>query len=201
MTIVGHPFTMALRLKTCRTMWVSFAATVTFLALSFIPARLAVAYLQFPIPEAILMLGGGTEREEFTAQFAQYHPNLDVWVSSGAPTHVAQDIFREANIADERVHIDRRAIDTVTNFTSLVNDFKDQDIHHIYLITSDYHMRRARAIAFFVMGSQGITFTPVTIPSHHSDEPLFKVARDVGRSLLWIATGRTGARFHPQLRP
>lgn len=181
-------------------MWVAFAATVTFLALSFIPARLAVAHLQFPIPEAILTLGGGAGREEFTAQFAQYHPNLDIWVSSGVPTQLAQDIFREANIADERVHIDRRAIDTVTNFTSLVHDFKDQNIHHIYLITSDYHMRRARAIAFFVLGSQGITFTSVAIPSQHPKDSLVKVTRDVGRSLLWIATGRTGARFHPQLR-
>ncbi|MEM9446950.1 MAG: YdcF family protein [Cyanobacteria bacterium P01_E01_bin.6] len=191
---------MYLRSKNYRTMWVAFTTSILVLLISFIPIRLVLAQMRSPIPQVIFTLGGGSGREEFTALFAQQHPTLDIWVSSGASTQQAKDIFRRAAIADNRINIDRRAIDTVTNFTSLVKDFRDRDIHHLYLITSDFHMRRARAIAFFVFGSRGITTTPVIIPSQQPNESLIKVARDIGRSILWIVTGHTGASLHPQLR-
>lgn len=191
---------MYLRSKNYRTMWVAFTTSILVLLISFIPIRLVLAQMRSPIPQVIFTLGGGSGREEFTALFAQQHPTLDIWVSSGASTQQAKDIFRRAAIADNRINIDRRAIDTVTNFTSLVKDFRDRDIHHLYLITSDFHMRRARAIAFFVFGSRGITTTPVIITSQQPNESLIKVARDIGRSILWIATGHTGASLHPQLR-
>jgi hypothetical protein len=54
-------------------------------------------------------------------------------------------------------------------------------------------MPRAKAIAFFVLGSQGITFTPVTVPSKEPDESNLHILRDVGRSVVWILTDRTGA--------
>lgn len=132
---------------------------VFFLA-SIISLKLAIARYQFPQPEAILTLGGGQDREEFTSKFAQTHPSLEIWVSSGSPTEQAIAIFRQAGISNNRVNIDRRATDTVTNFTSLVKDFQKQNIHHVYvyLITSDFHMNRAKAIAFFVLGSHDITF-------------------------------------------
>jgi hypothetical protein len=44
--------------------------------LCIIPVRLAIAYYQHPNPQAILTLGGGSDREKFTAQFAQAHPSL-----------------------------------------------------------------------------------------------------------------------------
>jgi uncharacterized SAM-binding protein YcdF (DUF218 family) len=36
-------------------------------------------------PDAIFVLGGATERERFAAKFAQQHPDLPIWVSSGSP--------------------------------------------------------------------------------------------------------------------
>ncbi|NEO21455.1 YdcF family protein [Moorena sp. SIO4A5] len=186
--------------KTLRKMRVAFTLTILCIALSFIPIRLGFAHLQSPTPQLILTLGGGIGRERFTAQFAQQHRNLDIWVSSGVPTPQAQKVFREAGIPDQQVHIDRRAIDTVTNFTSLVQDFKTHDIHHVYLITSDFHMRRSIAIAFFIFGSQGIAFTPVAIPSQRPEESWLQVLRDVGRSVVWIITGRTGASLQYYLR-
>jgi uncharacterized SAM-binding protein YcdF (DUF218 family) len=161
--------------------------------LSRIPVQLAIAYYQSPLPQAILTLGGPPDREEFTAQFAKRYPSLEIWVSSGIPPQQAQEIFRGAGIPDTRVHLDRRALDTVTNFTTLVDDFKKLQIQHLYLITSDFHMRRAKAIATFVLGSQGIAFTPVTIPSDKPLESEFHILRDVCRALLWLVTGRTGA--------
>ena len=165
-----------------------------------IPVGLAIASYKAPQPEAILTLGGGSDREKFTAYFAQSHPSLDIWVSTGIPAKQANQIFRSAGISPERIHLDYRATDTVTNFTSLVKDFKSHKIHHLYLITSKFHMRRAKTIATFVLGSQEITFTPVPIPSNRPKESALHVMRDASRSLIWVFTGRTGASFNPDLK-
>lgn len=167
------------------------------LLLSIIPVRLAIAYSQAPSPQAIFILGGGPEREVFTAQFAKHYPSLEIWVSSGTAPEQACAIFRDAGIPAERVHLDRRAVDTVTNFTSLVADFKNLNIQHLYLITSDFHLSRAKAIATLVFGSWGIAFTPVSVPSKEPPESLLHILRDIGRALVWMITGRTGASFNP----
>jgi uncharacterized SAM-binding protein YcdF (DUF218 family) len=160
---------------------------------SILPLRLAIARYQVPNPQAILTLGGGRDREVFTAQFAQIHPSLPIWVSAGSPTEIIRQTFRDAGIDETRLHIDRRAVDTVTNFTTLVRDFNRKDIKHLYLITSDDHMPRAKAIATVVLGSQGITFTPVTVSSKGTAESKLRILRDTSRALMWVITGRTGA--------
>jgi uncharacterized SAM-binding protein YcdF (DUF218 family) len=169
------------------------------LLLSMIPVRLAIAYIQSPQPQAILTLGGGIEREYFTAEFATQHPTLEVWVSTGVIPEVARPIYRTFGIPDERVNLDRRAVDTVTNFTSLVSDFDKRRIYHIYVITSKHHMARAKAIATIILGSAGIAFTPVSVPSGEPPESWLRILRDIGRAMLWILTGRTGASFNPRL--
>ncbi len=92
--------------------------------------------------------------------------------------------FQAAGISNTRVHIDRRAVDTVTNFTSLIQDFKNRHFQHLYLITSDFHMARSKAIATFVLGSQSIAFTPVSILSNQPSESWFHILRDSGRAIL-----------------
>lgn len=174
------------------------SAALILLLVSIVPVRLAIAQLQAPQPQAILTLGSWSDREYFTAQFATNHPHLEVWVSSGTPPENARAIFRAFNIPDERVHLDRRAVDTVTNFTSLVADFKQRRIQHLYLITSDYHMARAKAIATLILGSAGITFTPISVPSGEAPESWLRILRDIGRSILWIFTGHTGASLNPE---
>jgi uncharacterized SAM-binding protein YcdF (DUF218 family) len=168
------------------------------LLLDMIRMRGAIAHYQAPVPQAVLTLGGDENREVFTAQFAQTHPHLEIWVSSGIDPHKARQIFATAGIPAKRVHLDRRAADTVTNFTSLVSDFKSRRIQHLYLITSDFHMPRAKAIATFIFGSQGIAFTPVSIPTNQPTESLPHILRDTGRAILWLFTGRTGASLNPQ---
>lgn len=172
------------------------AVGLTTSLLSIIPLRLAIARYQAPSPQAILTLGGGQIREVLTAKFALERPNLPIWVSTGSEEMLAREIFRDAGVNNQRVYIDRRATDTVTNFTTLVKDFRQQHIQHIYLITHDFHLPRAKAIAFVVLGSQGITYTPVALASNHPQEPKLKIVRDVLRSLLWIVTKRTGSSFN-----
>lgn len=168
----------------------------TLALLLTIPVRLAIAYYQTPLPQAILTLGGGADREEFTALFARFYPDTKIWVSSGTTPDQARVIFRTAGIADSRVHLDYRAKDTVTNFTTLVDDFQQQQIQHLFVITSKFHMPRAKAIATLVLGSRGIAFTSVSVLSPAAKpEPTSLILRDIARSILWLITGNTGSEF------
>ena len=151
---------------------------------------------EFQRPQALLVLGGAIEREVFAAKFAQKHPQLPIWVSSGTNPEFAEWVFSEAGIESDRVHLDYRAVDTVTNFTTLVDELRDRGIESVYLITSDDHMRRARIIGEIVFGSRGIRFKPVAVPSGRTPEPVEKAVRDGARAILWLTTGYTGANFN-----
>jgi uncharacterized SAM-binding protein YcdF (DUF218 family) len=143
-------------------------------------------------PEALLVLGGEPKREQFAAQFAQTHPNLPIWVSGGSNPEYAEWVFQEAGIDPDLLHLDYDAVDTVTNFTTIVDKLKARGINHIYLITSDYHMRRAQVIAQVVLGSRNIQFQIVSIPSQKKTEPIQKAVFDGVRAVLWVATGDPG---------
>ncbi|WP_310422151.1 YdcF family protein [Chamaesiphon sp. VAR_48_metabat_135_sub] len=145
-------------------------------------------------PQVIFVLGGEEEREIFGAKFAHKHPNLPVWISSGAPPGYAKRVFKKAGVSAENLHLDYQAIDTVTNFTTLVDRFESKGITSVYLVTSDDHMRRARSIGEIVFGSRGIKVKPVTFVSGRPTEPIQKTVRDSFRSLLWIATGYAGGK-------
>lgn len=151
---------------------------------------------EFQRPQALLVLGGDKQREVFAAKFAQKHPQLPIWVSSGTNPEFAEWVFSEAGIESDRVHLDYRAVDTVTNFTTLVDELRDRGIESVYLITSDDHMRRARIIGEIVFGSRGIRFKPVAVPSGRTPEPVEKAVRDGARAILWLTTGYTGANFN-----
>jgi uncharacterized SAM-binding protein YcdF (DUF218 family) len=143
-------------------------------------------------PKAIFVLGGHEERERFAAKLAAQHPNLPIWVSSGSPKSYSQRIFKKAGIQRDRLHLDYRAIDTVTNFTTLADELKAQGIDSVYLVTSENHMGRARLIGAIVFGSRGIVIKPVSVPCHAPPEPLEKSLRDGARAILWLVTGYTG---------
>src|SRR5919202_2900061 len=152
---------------------------------------------QPPQPDAILDLGGATERERFAAKFAAQHPGLPIWVSSGSPKDYAKRVFAKAGIEKSRVHLDYQAVDTVTNFTSLVDQFQAEGIDSVYLITSDDHMRRARVIGDIVFGSRGIKVLPVPVPSGREPEPTEKCIRDGARAILWVSTAPADASSSP----
>jgi len=175
---------------------------VLMVLISIIPIRLVITLNQVPEPQAILVLGGNSGRIKSAAEFSKLHPKLEIWISDNRnQSALKRGIFQKAGIPEQRVHFDFSATDTVTNFTGMVKYFRAEEIRHLYLVTSDYHMARARAIATLVLGSRGIVITPVSIPSTVSQrESKLRIVRDSIRSLIWIATGRTGASFNPKLR-
>jgi uncharacterized SAM-binding protein YcdF (DUF218 family) len=145
-------------------------------------------------PQAIFVLGGEEGREIFAAKFAHTHPNLPIWISGGAPPEYAKRVFKKAGVSIDNLHLDYQAIDTVTNFTTLVDRFESQGITSVYLVTSDDHIQRARVIGEVVFGSRGIKVKPITFPSGRLSEPIQKTLRDSFRSLLWLTTGYTGSK-------
>jgi uncharacterized SAM-binding protein YcdF (DUF218 family) len=151
------------------------------------------AYLQEP--QALLVLGGAIEREKYAARYAQEHPEIKVWVSSGTnPEYAKWLFFDEFQLDRDRIILDYQAVDTVTNFTTLVDELKDQGITCVYVVTSDYHMQRAMIIGQIVLGSRGIAFRPLAVPSNgNNSENMLRSARDGARSVLWVLTGHTGA--------
>ncbi|GEM_PF-373609 len=193
--------------KTIRKTKLPFKITAILLLIlvGIIPTRIAIALHQSPKPQAILVLRGNTDRIRYTAKFAQTHPNFDIWVSgeyvNSQEFNSIQNIFQKSSIPEQKINYDLCATDTVTNFTCTVDDFVANDIQHIYLITSDYHMRRSRVIATFVLGSRGIVVTPIEVESKgHPSESWLRITRDGIRSVIWIVTGRSGASFNPRLK-
>jgi uncharacterized SAM-binding protein YcdF (DUF218 family) len=147
---------------------------------------------QFVQPEAVVVLGGHEARERFAANLAAQNPNLPVWVSSGSPQKYVEKIFARAGVDRDRLKLDYHAVDTVTNFTTLVDKLQASGIHSVYLVTSDNHMGRALIVGEIVFGSRGIIIKPVSVPSDTSPEPLKKSIRDSARAFLWLTTGDTG---------
>ncbi|MGD1896798.1 MAG: YdcF family protein [Phormidesmis sp.] len=174
--------------------WTTFLSLATLLA--------SLTYLrhqqQFLTPTVALVLGGAPERERYAAQFALAHPTVEIWVSSGSNPEYAQWVFDQARVPTEQWHLDYRAVDTVTNFTTLIDELDARNIDEVYLLTSDYHMRRASVIAQIVLGSRGINFKPVSIPTEQPPErpeTMVREVRDGARSLLWVVTGQTGSEW------
>lgn len=171
-------------------------ATCLGLLLIYGPLNLAIARMVWPQPTAILVLGGRPHRENVAARLARLEPHLHVWTSSGLGPEAAYPVFDALQVSRDRITLDYQAVDTVTNFTTLVKGLQARRVHHLYLITSDYHMPRAQAIATIILGSHRIAFTPVTAPSLEPPESRWRIARDMVRSWLWLLTGWSGAVLH-----
>ncbi|WP_347242474.1 ElyC/SanA/YdcF family protein [Nostoc sp. FACHB-888] len=112
--------------------------------------RIAIAFHQTPVPQAIFVLGGASERMRFAGQFWQSHQNLDIWVSDFAwNLDTNRRIFLQYGVPDAKLHLDGRATDTVTNFTTLAKDFANQRLQHIYLITENLGLKPRRSTTAF----------------------------------------------------
>mgnify|MGYP001788432467 FL=1 len=175
----------------------------TWVLAGVVAFKLTHALREFPVPQAILVLEGDTNRVKFAAEFAQSVADVPIWVSGNPGNEqLNRSIFQQAGIKPQRVHFEFCASDTVTHFTCNARDFSRANTHHVYLLTSDRHMPRAKAIATVVFGAYGIAVTPVSVPTDGvPSESVLRILRDSLRSVLWIVTGRTGASLNPKIQP
>lgn len=175
--------------------------TALIVPIAWIPVRISVTRFLVPEPQAIFVLGGDPKRMYFAAEFWHSHSNLEIWLSDVEWNLKANKrVFKMAGVPEDKVHQDSCPTDTVTNFTCIADKFAAWKIWHLYLITSEYHMARSRAIATLVFGSRGIIVTPVAVPSSIPPESIKRIVRDCFRSIIWIMTGRTGASFNSRIK-
>jgi len=153
----------------------------------------------------VLVLGGDVERERVGAEVAK-RDGLPVMVSGGSNPEYAHWLFRGRGLDDTRVLLDYRATDTLSNFTSVVDDLKRSKIRHVVLVTSSDHMDRALMVGRVVAGSRGIGLTPLAVPCGERcvPEDWRKVWGDGLRATLWVVSGRdlrdwAAERFGPLL--
>lgn len=144
-----------------------------------------------PPPQLILVLGGDAAREQVAARLASAD-GLPVLVSSGSNPEYARWLFERQGLAAGQVQLDYRAHDTLTNFTSLVDELRQAQVRHVLLVTSSDHMERAMLIGRIVAGSRGITLTPVPVPcgDRCHQEQAGKVWGDGFRAVVWVLSGR-----------
>ncbi|MCP9775326.1 YdcF family protein [Cyanobium sp. HWJ4-Hawea] len=144
-----------------------------------------------PPPQLILVLGGDVAREQRAAELAQ-RDGLPVVVTGGSNPEYAHWLFQQrVGLPSRQVQLDYRAHDTLSNFTSLVDELRRARIRHALLVTSSDHMERALLVGRIVAGSRGIQLTPVAVPcgqSCHQEGP-GKVWGDGARAVLWVITG------------
>jgi uncharacterized SAM-binding protein YcdF (DUF218 family) len=89
-----------------------------------------------PPPQLILVLGGDVAREARAAELAE-HRGLPVVVSGGSNPEYAQWLFEQRQgLPRGQVQLDYRARDTLSNFTSLVDDLRRARIRHALLVTT-----------------------------------------------------------------
>ncbi len=192
---------MSQRLSVGQKFWRLFLTTVLVIFVGWIPVQIAIARLFVPLPEAIVVLAGNPNRMTFAAQFWQQQPQLDIWLSGVKVDNPRnRRIFQNAGVPESQLYFEVRSTDTVTNFTDMREELVARGLRHVYVITSDYHIRRSWAIALFVFGSRGMIITPIAVPSQgFPAESPGRVLRDCLRSILWIFTGYSGADLNPDL--
>jgi len=145
-----------------------------------------------PPAQMILVLGGDADREREAARLSR-QDGLPVVVSGGTNPEYARWLFEQREgVPSSRLRLDYRATDTVTNFTSLVDDLRRAHIRHALLVTSSDHMQRAMLVGRIVAGSRGIHLTPVAVPCGKLCEPEGRrlVWGDGLRALIWVVSGR-----------
>jgi uncharacterized SAM-binding protein YcdF (DUF218 family) len=145
-----------------------------------------------PPAQLILVLGGDLARERRAAELAQQR-RLPVVVSGGSNPEYAQWLFEQRQgLPPGQVQLDYRARDTLSNFTSLVDDLRRARIRHALLVTSSDHMDRALLVGRIVAGSRGIHLTPVPVDCGDQCVPegRRKVWSDGLRAALWVVSGR-----------
>ena len=145
-----------------------------------------------PPPQMILVLGGDADREAAAARLAR-SDGLPVVVTGGTNPEYAQWLFEQKEgLPSRQVHLDYRARDTVSNFTSLVDDLRQARIRHALLVTSTDHMQRALLVGRIVAGSRGIHLTPVPVPCGDLCvvEGRRRLWGDGARAALWVISGQ-----------
>ena len=115
------------------------------------------------LPELVFVLGGDIDREMAGMEIAK-QLNLPLLISSGSNPEYSDWLIKDKEMSSYLITKDYRAVDTLTNFTSLIDELYEENVSHLLLVTSDYHIKRAKSIGHIIAGSRGIKITSLSIP-------------------------------------
>ncbi len=157
------------------------------------------AILNHQSPQLILVLGGDINREIAGIKIAK-QLNLPILISGGSNLEYSNWLIKKENIPSSLVKRDYRAKDTLTNFTYIVDELWQEEVNHILLITSDYHLNRAKIIGEIISGSRGIRVTSLSVPcsSFCKEEGNRKRHIDLLRAIAWVTTGKDLKQILPK---
>ena len=91
-----------------------------------------------------------------------------------------------------RILFDRRAVCTLTNFTSLSPSFQAQGVRRVLVLTSSFHLRRALAVGRVVLGAGGMDVRGLGIEGggeEGGEEGWLRRGRDYVRAWVWVVLG------------
>lgn len=147
------------------------------------------------MPDIVLVPGGDADRELAAVRIGSHSRVRAIVVSSGA-CGLAE--LEGALVEKVPILIDRRAVCTVSNFTSLVHDLVQSRVKHVLVLTSEEHAQRAFAVARIVLGSHGIVVSCERVPldkpgERRTCEPAWRVTRDVIRAAVFVLLGAEAA--------
>ncbi|CAJ1410891.1 unnamed protein product [Effrenium voratum] len=96
--------------------------------------------------------------------------------------------------------LDREALDTLSNFTTFLRATRPSLLGRpscappvdVVVVTSEYHVPRVRALAWPMLGAQGLSFLICPCPGDNESEARWRLWRDTLRAGLWLALGFEG---------
>jgi uncharacterized SAM-binding protein YcdF (DUF218 family) len=122
---------------------------------------------------------------------------IRIWISTGRPRPEIARISKQMGIESSRIELDYRAIDTVTNFTTVAAKLSAAKISKVYVVTDITHIDRAMIIANIVLPYYGIKPVAAPSPNTMQRENEWKIRgwRDYLRCVIWFYTGKSGAHL------
>jgi len=144
--------------------------------------------------ELWLILGGNADRERLAVRKvcktewtrAGKHP---VWISGPALTDDCVEVCKNQGCDVDYLRVDYKALDTLSNFTTLVEDIKVHRFEKITLVSSAFHIRRGEAIASVILPAYNAILSKpsVVISPQKGEKPesILLSIRDLVRAWLW----------------
>ena len=108
-------------------------------------------------PQCVLVLGGCKERELEAARMfgAAAVPSARMLLLSSGAASLSELQAAAAPAAAHTVLVDRRAVDTVTNFTTVARSLAAAGVTSVACATAREHCWRALAVGTLVLGAEG----------------------------------------------
>ncbi|MEM9264691.1 MAG: YdcF family protein [Cyanobacteria bacterium P01_F01_bin.13] len=139
--------------------------------------------------DAYVVLGGSIRREMHMAQLAStFSTSQPILISAGSTDPCIRLLFEQAGAALDQVWLEHCAESTFGNFVYSVPILEGWGVHHVTLVTSGSHTRRAVTLARILFGAQGIWVEPLIVDEigiPGNQETRLKTTLDISRSLLW----------------